>query len=93
MYVRREALKIEKMMNEIISYVSVRHIIQNLTTEKSGSVNQKEKFVVKEGSSMRTEVPKSAISHVDEDYIHYRNERCIREVKIRLGIIPWIRTR
>ncbi|WP_424008273.1 HNH endonuclease [Haloferax denitrificans] len=55
---------------------------------KIGICESKERFVVKEGTSLRTEEPKSAISHVDIDYINYRNERCVRKVKFRLGIIP-----
>lgn len=54
-----------------------------------GICRNKEKFVlINETGKLETRNPRSLISHVKIQYIEYRNERCDRDVKFRLGLIP-----
>lgn len=55
---------------------------------KIGICESKDAFIIKEDGDLRLEDVESPINHVKDEYIQYRNERCVRQVKFRLGIIP-----
>lgn len=48
----------------------------------------KSKLIIKKENNFEIRELKSTISHVKSQYIEYRNQRCIRNIKFRLGIIP-----
>lgn len=53
-----------------------------------GICESKDAIIVKEEGDLYKTGPESPINHVKGEYIQYRNARCVREVKFRLGYIP-----
>jgi predicted restriction endonuclease len=73
-------------LNNIIRLCPTHHT--KFDNGEIGICNSKDMFIIKEENELRCESPKSPISHVEPDYISYRNQRCIPDIKFRLGIIP-----